>query len=198
MRDSKEGIALAAIAAKETIEGTWRGTGGGIGISSGGLGLFVGGMTGTKTDRTLRAKEFRRPSRAEFNWWNVYGVAIIIIISAVLISLVPTIIDIIAPISKARPLLLDDVARIIGHWGGLIILFVGVGVFLIGSGGRQRAEEQRLEKARKMDATRDAVYFRLRYVEVDHVVFDPKSGVEIPATYEAIEDLIARLSIEEK
>lgn len=39
---------LAAIVAKETITGKWSGTGGGLGLGTGGLGLFVGGAARRK------------------------------------------------------------------------------------------------------------------------------------------------------
>lgn len=75
MRNAKEGVALAAIVAKETTEGKWSGTGGGLGFGTGGLGLFVGGMSGTKREQSQRAKEFEAPPKASFNQTDAAGPA---------------------------------------------------------------------------------------------------------------------------
>lgn len=56
MRNANEGISLAAIVAKETTTGKWNGTGGGIGLGTGGIGLFIGGVSGSKQEQTQRAK----------------------------------------------------------------------------------------------------------------------------------------------
>ncbi|EOK4891186.1 TPA: hypothetical protein ACH7DN_002789 [Escherichia coli] len=54
MRNANEGISLAAIVAKETTTGKWNGTGG--------IGLFIGGVSGSKQEQTQRAKNFESPS----------------------------------------------------------------------------------------------------------------------------------------
>lgn len=79
MRNAKEGVALAAIVAKETTEGKWSGTGGGLGFGTGGLGLFVGGMSGTKREQSQRAKEFEAPPKASFNWLYVFAPLILLL-----------------------------------------------------------------------------------------------------------------------
>ncbi len=82
MRNAKEGVALAAIVAKETTEGKWSGTGGGLGFGTGGLGLFVGGMSGTKREQSQRAKEFEAPPKASFNWLYVFAPLILLLVVA--------------------------------------------------------------------------------------------------------------------
>lgn len=53
MRNANEGISLAAIVAKETTTGKWNGTGGGIGLGTGGIGLFIGGVSGSKSQKEI-------------------------------------------------------------------------------------------------------------------------------------------------
>ena len=73
MRNANEGISLAAIVAKETTTGKWNGTGGGIGLGTGGIGLFIGGVSGSKQEQTQRAKNFESPKEEEYSLLNVYG-----------------------------------------------------------------------------------------------------------------------------
>ncbi|WP_249213822.1 hypothetical protein [Tatumella sp. JGM130] len=73
MRDPKEGISLAAITAKETTHSNFSGTGGGLGLGTGGLGVFFGGISGTRQDQTQRAKNFVAPEKASPNLLRMYA-----------------------------------------------------------------------------------------------------------------------------
>lgn len=87
MRNANEGISLAAIVAKETTTGKWNGTGGGIGLGTGGIGLFIGGVSGSKQEQTQRAKNFESPKEEEYSLLNVYGSIIKILVFGVLFGL---------------------------------------------------------------------------------------------------------------
>lgn len=52
--------------------------------------------------------------------------------------------------------------------------------------GIPAAEERRLPAHSDQVLNSMSDYYRLRYVEADHVVFDPVSGMELPATRENI------------
>lgn len=67
MRNANEGISLAAIVAKETTTGKWNGTGGGIGLGTGGIGLFIGGVSGSKQEQTQRANKSRHKGQKTLN-----------------------------------------------------------------------------------------------------------------------------------
>ncbi|EFK7656191.1 hypothetical protein AS896_005167, partial [Escherichia coli] len=87
MRNANEGISLAAIVAKETTTGKWNGTGGGIGLGTGGIGLFIGGVSGSKQEQTQRAKNFESPKEEEYSLLNVYGSIIKVLVFGVLFGL---------------------------------------------------------------------------------------------------------------
>lgn len=139
MRKANEGVSLAAIVAKETTTGKWSGLGTGIGLGTGGIGLFIGGMAGSKQEQTQRAKNFEspKPKEEEYSLLNVYS-----------------------PIIKV--LVLEELSRV---------------------------EREAAKTKLRID-----VYNRLRYVESDHIVFDPLTGHEVLAEPLYITKLIDELA----
>src|SRR5471030_2990875 len=85
MRNEKDGVVLASIVAKETTNSEWSGLGSGLGFGTNGVGMVVGGMSGTKQEQTQRASDFEAPQKSEFNWWAVWGPMIALAIIGVLL-----------------------------------------------------------------------------------------------------------------
>ncbi len=192
MRNPTDGIALAAIVAKETTNGG-SGTGGGIGLGTGGMGFFVGGINGTRSDQT------------GYSFFNVHGPALRIIAFGVLCGLfakgalimgegVPeTNNSANGPIVDASALFsgfLEFVATFVPLLACLIVAIW----FIFFSSGRHKAEVKRVQREEAKINIRKKIYHRLRYVENDHIVFDPESSEEVPAEREAIAALITRLA----
>lgn len=201
MRNANEGVALAAIVAKETTEGTWRGSGGGLGFGTGGLGLFVGGMSGTKREQSQRAKEFEAPPKASFNWLYVFAPLLLLLAIGAMFAFGSNVVQF---ISAGQPAATGNLGRVqanldemVGVLGQFVpvLAFLGAGLwFIFGRSSREDEETARYEAAKARDAIREAVYYRLRYVEHDHVVFDPVTGAESPAAREAILALIEQIA----
>ncbi|HHM6473255.1 TPA: hypothetical protein ACRNL1_005379 [Pseudomonas aeruginosa] len=203
MRNANEGVALAAIVAKETTEGTWRGSGGGLGFGTGGLGLFVGGMSGTKREQSQRAKEFEAPPKASFNMLYVFGPLLGLMFIGVMFGVAAPMLDFISAGSPepsgpgglaAAQRQLGEVVGMLGKFVPILVVIGCAAYFIFGRGKREEEETARYEAAKARDAIREAVYYRLRYVERDHVVFDPVTGAEAPAAREAILALIEQIA----
>ena len=199
MRNEKDGIALAAIVAKETTTGEWSGMGGGLGLGTGGIGVFVGGMSGTKFEQTQRAKEFEGPKDAKYNLKNVYGPILSLGIGGVLIGVAAQFTLFMAEDSSSSTpegpyAILTKIVNILGYAAPLIAVFGAAIWFVFFSGGRQKEEMKRLEREEELIKLRKEIYYRLRYVENDHIVFDPKTGREVPAEQSYIVKLINELA----
>lgn len=205
MRKPTDGIALAAIVAKETTNGEWSGTGGGIGLGTGGMGVFVGGMSGTRSDQTQRAKEFKGPQETSYSFLKANGPALKIVAFGVLCGLfakgalllgegVPeTDNSVSGPLFNEQALFhgfLEFVATFVPLMACVIVAIW----FVFFSSGRHKAEIERVKREEVKTNIRKEIYYRLRYVENDHIVFDPESLEEVPAEREAIAALIARLA----
>lgn len=59
---------------------------------------------------------------------------------------------------------------------------------------RDHKKKDHYEGAKHKDNVMESIYYRLRYVEADHIVFDPVSGMEAPATHENIMTMLRTLS----
>ncbi|ECI5052741.1 hypothetical protein EY329_03035 [Shigella sonnei] len=68
--------------------------------------------------------------------------------------------------------------------------------FLFFSSKREKEELTRVEHEAAKTKLRIDVYHRLRYVESDHVVFDPVTGREVPAERTCINELVEALAME--
>lgn len=205
MRKPNEGITLAAIVAKETTTGEWSGSGSGIGLGTGGMGFFVGGMSGTSRDQTQRAKDFEGPQETSYSLLNVYGPMLGFLAVAVLCrfcagaasSMVED-----TPVTSNSaqgpldnlPGLLSGIMDFIGNVVPILACLGAIGWFVFCSYGRHKEESERVEREEAKTKARKRVYNRLRYVENDHIVFDPESLEEVPAEREAIAALITRLA----
>lgn len=175
MRNANEGISLAAIVAKETTTGKWNGTGGGIGLGTGGIGLFIGGVSGSKQEQTQRAKNFESPKEEEYSLLNVYGSIIKVLVFGVLFGLSARLFTFLSDTGS-------DLAEPV--------------TTTTATGKREKEELTRVEREAAKTKLRIDVYHRLRYVESDHVVFDPITGREVPAERACINKLIEALADE--
>ncbi|EPN9162975.1 hypothetical protein ACT4EA_004171 [Escherichia coli] len=205
MRNPNDGITLAAIVAKETTTGEWSGTGSGIGFGTGGMGFLVGDMSGTSRDQTQRAKEFEGPQETSYSLLNVYGPMIVLIavgMGAGFAAKVVSSLDDVSPSSSSGiegplgdlPSLLGLLVDFIGTAVPVLAFLAAIGWFVFCSYGRHKEESERVEREEAKTKARKKVYNRLRYVENDHIVFDPESLEEVPAEREAIAALITRLA----
>ncbi|EDL4521518.1 hypothetical protein CTQ51_13455 [Salmonella enterica subsp. enterica serovar Infantis] len=205
MRDPKEGVALAAIVAKETTEGKWSGTGGGLGFGTGGLGLFVGGMSGTKREQSQRAKDFEAPPKASFNWLYVFGPFIALLVVALLFKFGASFSEFMSDTAPSHSgslsgpqANLGEFVSVLGTWVPVLVILAAVVWFFFGRASREREEQARFKRAEAADKAKGVIYHRLRYVEADHVVFDPKTGKEVPAERDHILSLLSQLASEER
>ncbi|EEJ6365856.1 hypothetical protein K9T87_02140 [Escherichia coli] len=62
----------------------------------------------------------------------------------------------------------------------------------------RNAKEGVFKVAEAADRIKEGIYYRLRYVEDDHVVFDPKTGREVPAERNHILSLLNELASSEQ
>lgn len=204
MRDAKEGVSLAAIVAKETVEGTWSGSGAGLGFGTGGLGLFVGGMSGTKREQSKRAKEFAAPPQTTFNWGYVYGPILVLVFVATVLKFGTGFVSAMSESSYSgtnsaisqTQLNLEGLLPFLGVVAIALLLIGAPAYFLMFSKPRKAQESKRYEAERAVDEVRLNIYNRLRYVEHDHVVFDPETGIEVAAEQTAIQHLIWKVAAE--
>ncbi len=205
MRDPKEGVVLAAIVAKETTDGKWSGTGGGLGFGTGGLGLFVGGMSGTKREQSQRAKSFEAPPKASFNWLYVFGPFLFLLAVALMFKLGAGFSGFMSETAPSHdgPLTgpsarLSEFVSMLGTWVPVLVVLAAVVWLLFGRASRENEEQARFKRAQAADKAKAVIYHRLRYVEADHVVFDPKTGKEVPAERDHILSLLSQLASEER
>ncbi|EGH5303900.1 hypothetical protein IEL76_004169 [Salmonella enterica] len=165
MRNANEGISLAAIVAKETTTGKWNGTGGGIGLGTGGIGLFIGGVSGSKQEQTQRAKNFESPKEEEYSLLNVYGSIIKILVFGVLFGLSSRLFTFLSDTGSdfAEPVTTTTatgkIQSILGGMAEMVSILGTVVPFLV----------------------------------IIHVVFDPITGREVPAERACINKLIEAL-----
>lgn len=205
-RSANDGVSLAAIVAKETKKGTWSGTGGGVGLGFGGPGVFVGGMSGSKSEQTKRASDFEAPAETAFNWNYVLAPFYAMVAIAVLIKFVGGAVEMFQDtssgtgdmrnsLSNASDLLSSCVSALV--FIVPILLVIGVGIyFFFFAGKRTEQEEARYLTEKQLDNAKELIYYRLRYVEQEHIVFDPVSGQEVPASKEHIHQLLHRLALD--
>lgn len=202
MRDPKEGVALAAIVAKETTNGQWSGLGGGLGIGTSGPGLFVGGMAGTKSEQSKRAAEFDAPEKPKFRLSSVYGPVILFaaIVGAVAFYrsgfFAPGILEEPAATSGKKDFIVSARAALSGMADVVFIVMIPaiIGLFWWCAGPRMKEQEKEHASELARAEVAEAIYYRLRYVENDHIVFDPKTGIETPAGREFILKMIERIT----
>ncbi|EOS9525983.1 hypothetical protein ACNKW8_004542 [Salmonella enterica] len=210
MRNANEGVSLAAIVAKETTTGEWSGAGGGIGLGTGSTGLFIGIMGGEKLEQTQRAKEFEAPEEKKNNPINIYKPMIIILAFGVLFSLVPKFISALSPFpSEDENLLsnsgtisvmanaqstLTDAVDLLSYLIPCLAIFFAVIWLIFFSDEKRKEELKRAEQEKIRIKARKEIYHRLRYIENEHIVFDPVTGREVPAERTCINELIEALA----
>ncbi|MEY2161387.1 hypothetical protein [Rhodanobacter sp. FW106-PBR-LB-2-11] len=188
------GVALGSIVGRETVDGTFSGSGTGVGLGTGGLGLFVGGVSGTTHQATARAQALRPPERPSFNWAFVIGPIILAILVLVGAQFVPDFLRSMGDGQAAPPGTIsgaaDQMLSVIAPLG-VIGALVMVGLTVFSSRTRYDSAQRDYTAADRADVLRRDVYQRLRYCEPDHLVFDPLTGASCPATHDNIMALIS-------
>ena len=200
MRLASDGIPIAAIVARETTDKAWQGTGSGIGFGTGGLGLMFGGVAGATTEQSNRARGFTLPDVADFRLSRTLGPFFNAIIGIGMISvgteLVPNIIMDGGDVPPAFARLLDILPTIVHVLVPLAVLGVGLAFMLdLNPGARQ--ERERVARDTEAHQGMQKVHARLRYVEADHVIFDPVTGQEVPANHSDMMRLVETLASRE-
>ena len=198
-RNPQDGVSLAAIVAKESVTGAWSGAGGGIGLGSGGPGVFIGGMSGTKHEQTQRAADFNAPEKPEFSFMTEFRPLLVFIIVAALSTWTMNMAD---ALNDDSPVTNSDMGftNLIHILNGLIMYvpvmcIFGIAIWIIFFSGSSFDEEtKRYDASLAIYEIRKTIYYRLRYIENDHVVFDPVTMEEAPAHQVAIKMLINKIS----
>ncbi|EME4608263.1 TPA: hypothetical protein R4Z46_004513 [Escherichia coli] len=206
VRQPNDGVSLAAIVAKETTVGKWSGSGGGIGLGFNGFGLFYGGMSGSKRDQTQRAKDFSVLTKTNYSTLKVwttplylFGIALVFKVITLFMGSVEQLTDRdnSSPMDRVG-LLAGEFSNILGTYVPLICIFGFILWFIFGYRAADERENKRVERQRENESRAETIYMRLRYIENDHIVFDPLTKKEVPASSDKIRELIFSLTGNEK
>ena len=187
------GVALGSIVGRETVDGTFSGSGTGVGLGTGGIGLFVGGVSGTTHQATARAQALRPPERPSFNWALVIGPILLAIFAFAGAEIVPDFMHSLADGQSAAPGTIggaaDQLLSVVAPIGVIAALLIAC-LTVFNSRTRYGVAQREYAAADRADVARRDIYQRLRYCETDHLVFDPLTGTSCPATHENILALI--------
>ena len=187
------GVALGSIVGRETVDGTFSGSATGVGLGTGGLGLFVGGVSGTPHQATARAQALRPPERPSFNWAFVIGPIVLAIFAFAGAEIIPDFLHSFADGQSAAPGTIgggaDQMLSVVAPIGVIAALAM-VGLTVFSSRTRYDVAQREYAVADRADVAQRDVYQRLRYCETDHLVFDPLTGTSCPATHENVLALI--------
>lgn len=193
------GVALGSIVGRETVDGTFSGSGTGVGLGTGGLGLFVGGISGTTHQATARAQALRPPERPSFNWALVIGPILLAIFAFAGAEIVPDFMHSLADGQSAAPGTIggaaDQLLSVVAPIGVIAALLI-VCLTVFNSRTRYGVAQREYAAADRADVARRDIYQRLRYCETDHLVFDPLTGTACPATHENILALIGDKAVQ--
>lgn len=99
-------------------------------------------------------------------------------------------------ITALHILCMAEMVSILGTVVPFLVIIIAMIWFLFFSSKREKEELTRVEREAAKTKLRIDVYHRLRYVESDHVVFDPITGREVPAERACINKLIEALADE--
>ncbi|HCH7782774.1 TPA: hypothetical protein NNM78_002213 [Pseudomonas aeruginosa] len=197
---------VAAIRARETVTGSWSGSGGGLSVGADSIGLMAGGASGSTKSMTERAKAFVPPlARASDGVTKaillVSGGVALMFFAYLGTSILGNINDLQEGITYygtegyvGRGGSVSQLAhRLDGFesYAGFVVIFAAL-CSLYSSISNSRSEEGRKAylRAKRLDRERVRVYQQLRYCEADHVAFDPVSGKSAPAEAASVQRLI--------
>lgn len=153
-------VSLASIVAKGTQNNDWNGAG--VGVGSGGL--VVGGAAGQSISRSELAKIFdvleKEPEKMLTNY-NLVAIPMFFILLFVLTDS--------AVQNETFRVIIAIVLIVLG-----IVCTAIYGIYFSGKRDKEINEENaRLKREYEL---KKAIYYRLRFVEADFVVFDPVTG----------------------
>lgn len=178
MRDKSSGVSLAAIVSKETTETAWNGSGVGIGLTTAGIAPMLGFADGSSYSQTKRARDFAEPVKEDANLLETFKTPLMIFGVGCVFNFMPYMMNLVIG-SPAPNAPYQDALMTFLQWSGAILAVVALGAatYICISGRTEVGEDER-EKAY---ALKNHIYNRLRYIEADHVIFDPVSNHEAPA-----------------
>lgn len=172
-----DGISIASLVAKGTQSNDWNGAG--VGVGSGGL--VVGGAAGQSISRSELAKIFdvleKEPERMPANY-NLVVIPMFFILLFVLTDA--------AVQNETYRVIIAIVLIVLG-----IVCTAIYGIYFSGERDKEiRQENARLKREYEL---KKAIYYRLRFVEADFVVFDPVTGYWAYAEKAKLIALIAKI-----
>ncbi|MBI6191191.1 hypothetical protein JEP98_18770 [Providencia rettgeri] len=155
-----DGVSLASIVANGTHNNDWNGAG--VGVGSGGL--VVGGAAGQSISRSELAKIFdvmeKEPERMPANY-NLVAIPMFFILLFVLTDA--------AVQNETYRVIIAIVLIVLG-----IVCTAVYGIYFSDARDKEINEENaRLKREYEL---KKAIYYRLRFLEADFVVFDPVTG----------------------
>lgn len=172
-----DGVSLASIVAKGTQNNNWNGAG--VGVGSGGL--VVGGAAGQSISRSELAKNLDVLEKAPKLRPADYNVLAIPMFFIMLLFMVMPVMNI-----EKYQMIATITLIILG-----IVCTAVYGIFFSGSRNKE-IEEENARLTREYELKK-AIYYRLRFVEADFVVFDPVTGYWSYAEKTKLISLITRI-----
>ncbi|HIH5043308.1 TPA: hypothetical protein ACYSE6_006605 [Pseudomonas aeruginosa] len=192
------GVNMAALVAQESREGDWSGSGAGVGLGSSGPGIVVGSASGIRRDRTARAEAFAeaKPSpRARHPVNAILGAAVATLFAGIVFAKMFSMMA--ARAATSTDPTTQGLAAVAPYAAGvvLVVCVVLAGLAFYKAGGSPDPKALRaFHAAEARDQAREAAYYRLRYCENDHIVFDPLTRRHARAEQAWIAQLIEQLA----
>ncbi|WP_336764005.1 hypothetical protein [Asaia sp. VD9] len=190
MRNVTDGIPLTALVAKESVKTGWNGAGGGFGLSSAGIAPMLGFAAGSAYSRTERARDLAAP---QIKTGVDFGIIPQLVMTSVAAGFIMYLPDMMLRYRSIDPG--DRALRAITtlmHWGGAACIagaFIWIVVVLM-----NQTRETGENDSTVAHALTKQIYNRLRYVEREHIIFDPTTGQEGPASKEGLTNLLKQES----
>jgi hypothetical protein len=197
---NRQSRSVKAIVASETTHGSWHGSAGLVGIGNEGLAFGAASMSGNHTSQSLRAQEFMAPRPEAVHEASVgfrrlmtglMGLFMLVLLGKVAFPFIDdagSTTYYLGGDSSGPRHELQELAIWLGGAGFLLLAVFGL-VYMVIKAYEPEANRQ-FKQAKARDRRRDRIYSRLRYCEYDHIVFDPVTRAEAPATERRINVLI--------
>lgn len=187
---STDGVSISGLYLRETTTTEKSGALLGGGLSTSGVVVGGGGYAGSETNQTLRSATFSPPQEKTvepdtsrmLELLSYLGV--VIVGFTILTYAIYGILTLLAyPFSTIMKQMFEDAIYFYIFLGVIIALFIIV---------TTPKDYSKVDKEKMRNGARMEVYHRLRYVEVDNIVFDPSSNNGCYANRDSIRDLIEK------
>ncbi len=186
------GKSVAGIVASETTRGSFGGSGVGIGSD----GLVFGGISGTRTSRSVLAESFAPPSAKASHRATGLAIGAGFTIMAGLFYWqigIPMLLSMDSGGSGPE----QNMSQMVTFVGAILPFFLfsvgGFKVYQAWKSSTSKADAKAYRDAQAIDQAREAKYQQLRYCDNDHIVFDPASGHYSQADALGIEALLTKV-----